>query len=188
MYAGTKVNWHEVLMPDSIVNNDESLPLFLCAFSSDKGTEEITDYVYSDFQKMYGATPNFFKYGQPLLQAHRILNAGGRVLGKRIVADDATLANIVILAELSSVTENKTDSQGRPIYIDENGHETIDVTNTPATITSAIINYSTVSIENAKTVNDVELNVEALQTDSVFPLFIICDNGRERTWFLIREP
>lgn len=178
MYAGTKVNWHEVLMPDSIVNNDESLPLFLCAFSSDKGTEEITDYVYSDFQKMYGATPNFFKYGQPLLQAHRILNAGGRVLGKRIVADDATLANIVILAELSSVTENKTDSQGRPLYIDENGNETIDVTDTPATITSAIINYSTVSVENAKTVNDVELKVEELQTDSVFPLFIICDNGR----------
>ena len=54
MYAGTKVNWHEVLMADSNKSSiDDSLPLFLCAFSADKGSEEITDLTYSEFKKMY---------------------------------------------------------------------------------------------------------------------------------------
>lgn len=179
MYAGTKVNWHEVLMPDSGVSaTDESLPLFLCAFSADKGSEEITDFVYSDFQKMYGTNADFFRYGQPLLQAHRILAAGGRVLGKRIVADNSTLANLIITGEISSVTSNKVDSQGRPLYIDENGKETTTVTDTPATISTATIKYDTVTVENATSVTDVETKAAALQTDSVYPLFIICDNGR----------
>lgn len=179
MYAGTTVNWHEVLMPDSgVSNNDDSLPLFLCAFSADKGSEEITDLTYSDFQKMYGTTADFFKYGQPLLQAHRILAAGGRVLGKRIVADDAKLANLIITAEVSSVTENKVDSQGRPLYIDENGKETIEVTETPATKTTANIKYNTVTVENAHTIADVEVKANELLSDTVFPLFIVCDNGR----------
>ena len=103
MYAGTKVNWHEVLMAGPNKSSiDDSLPLFLCAFSADKGSEEITDLTYSEFKKMYGNNANFFKYGQPLLQAHQILAAGGRVLGKRIVAEDATLANLIITAEVTS--------------------------------------------------------------------------------------
>ena len=110
MYAGTKVNWHEVLMSDAVTEtNNESLPLFLCVFSADKGTEEITDFTYTDFRKMYGNNADFFKHGQPLIQAHKILAAGGRVLGKRLVAEDATLANLVILAEIV-VTEESGDT------------------------------------------------------------------------------
>lgn len=181
MYAGTKVNWHEVLMPDSVAAaNDESLPLFLCAFSSDKGPEQITDLVYDDFQKLYGANPNFFKYGQPLIQAHSILAAGGRVLGKRIVAEDATLANLVILATVSSVTEQKKDEDGNLLYLDENGNETTEVTDTPAEITYAKITYSTATVQNATTYEGVLSAAEDLIDFSTltFPLFVICDNGR----------
>lgn len=179
MYAGTKVNWHEVLMADSTATtNDDSLPLFLCAFSADKGTEDITDYTYSDFKKMYGTTANFFKYGQPLLQAHQILAAGGRVLGKRIVANDAALANLIITAEVTSKEASKVNAEGKQLYIDANGNETTEVTETPATATYASVKYATATVENVKTIAELEAKAATLKTDSVFPLFIIADNGR----------
>lgn len=182
MYAGMTVNWHEVLMPKGTASStDDSLPLFLCAFSSDKGTEKITDYVYDDFVKEYGETPNFFKYGQPLLEAHRILKAGGRVLGKRIVADDATLANLVITAEITAGKENKTSADGKPLYLDEHGKETTEVTGTPATTNFAKIKYSTMTVENAKTYAEVKKKADAMKTDTVFPLFVVCDNGRGKS-------
>lgn len=182
MYAGTKVNWHEVLMPDSNkITNDDSLPLFLCVFSADKGSEEITDLVYSDFKKMYGETADFFKHGQPLVQAHRILAAGGRVLGKRLVAEDATLANLIITAEVTSETKQKVNAEGKPLYLDEGGHETTDVTSSPAEITYAKIKYATVTVEDAKTVANVITRAAELKTESVFPLFVICDNGRGKS-------
>ena len=155
MYAGTKVNWHELLMAESTAAaNDDSLPLFLCAFSADKGSEEITDLTLKDFKNMYGSTANFFKYGQPLIQAHKILAAGGRVLGKRIVAEDATLGNLIIYAEVTPDTEDST----------------------------AIIAYKSKTVENAKSVSDVEVVANAMLSESTeggtYPLFIICDNGR----------
>lgn len=179
MYAGTKVNWHEVLMSDtSTSNNNESLPLFLCVFSADKGTEEITDYTYADFKRMYGNNADFFKHGQPLIQAHKILAAGGRVLGKRLVADDATLANLIIVAEVISESTQKKNAAGEPLYIDENGNETTTVTETQATETKVTVKYTRQSAENATTMQDVENAAADIQSDSKFPLFIICDNGR----------
>ena len=178
MYAGTKVNWHEVLMADSNKSSiDDSLPLFLCAFSADKGSEEITDLTYSEFKKMYGDTANFFKYGQPLLQAHQILAAGGRVLGKRIVAEDATLANLIITAEVTSQEVNKTNADGQQLYIGSDGQETTEVTETLATTVYATVKYDSVTY-NVKTMAELEAKAASLKTESVFPLFIISDNGR----------
>ena len=158
MYAGTKAYWHEVLQPTTNQNVvDDSLPLFLCAFSADKGTEKITDFTYNDFAAMYGSTADFSKHGQPLLQAHAILAAGGRVLGKRIVAEDATLANVVIVAEIS-------ESSG-----------------------VATIKYSTITIEGESTLEGIKAKVkeyaEASASDpddpkTLYPLFIVTDNGR----------
>lgn len=178
MYAGTKVNWHEVLMADSNKSSiDDSLPLFLCAFSADKGSEEITDLTYSEFKKMYGDTANFFKYGQPLLQAHQILAAGGRVLGKRIVAEDATLANLIITAEVTSQEVNKTNADGQQLYIGSDGQETTEVTDTLATTVYATVKYDSVTYD-VKTMAELETKAASLKTESVFPLFIISDNGR----------
>ena len=178
MYAGTKVNWHEVLMAETNRSAiDDSLPLFLCAFSADKGSEEITDLTYSEFKKMYGDTANFFKYGQPLLQAHQILAAGGRVLGKRIVAEDATLANLIITAEVTSQEVNKTNADGQQLYIGSDGQETTEVTDTLATTVYATVKYDSVTY-NVKTMAELETKAASLKTESVFPLFIISDNGR----------
>nr|DAM47598.1 MAG TPA: tail sheath protein [Caudoviricetes sp.] len=190
MYAGMKVNWHEVLMPKtSAASSDDSLPLFLCVFSSDKGTEKITEYTQEDWEAMYGSDADFFRYGQPLIQVHRILEAGGRVMGKRIVAPDATLANLIITAEITSAQENKTDAAGNPLYIDGTGKETTTVTDTPATITFAKIKYATSTVENAKTYDEVLEKAKAMKTDSVFPLFVICDNGRGKSIKKVRiEP
>ena len=156
MYAGTKAYWHEVLQPTTNPSNvDDSLPLFLCAFSADKGTEKITDFTYDDFAAMYGSTADFSKHGQPLLQAHAILAAGGRVLGKRIVADDATLANIVIVAEIS---ENNTGI--------------------------ATIKYSTITIEEATSFDAILTKVKQYADsaeNTVYPLFVIADNGRGKS-------
>ena len=167
MYAGTKVNWHEVLMSDAVTeNNNESLPLFLCVFSADKGTEEITDFTYTDFKKMYGNNADFFKHGQPLIQAHKILAAGGRVLGKRLVAEDATLANLVILAEIV-VTEASGEGQD-------------------ATPRSVKVKFTKQKIENAATFDQVMGAAEALETTTKFPLFVICDNGRGMSYKNVR--
>lgn len=182
MYAGTQVNWHEVLnqIPATV---NEALPLFLCVFSSDKGPEKITDLEYSEFKKLYGATPDFSKYGQPLLQAHNILNAGGRVMGKRIVAPDATLANLVIVADVSVLLENKYNDNGEQLYIDENGNETTTVTDTPATTSKAKVKYEAYHKEGAKTFDEVKEYADTFLTLSTpkYPLFVVCDVGRGKS-------
>ena len=178
MYAGTKVNIHEILQPTTPATVNETLPLFLTVFSSDKGTEKITDFTYDDFRAMYGENADFFKYGQPLIQAHAILKAGGRVLGKRLVADDATLANVIITAEVTSQEENKTNANGDQLYINEEGEETTDVTDTPAKITYASIKYSANTVTDAKDEDTIMEGADAILTESKFPLFVIMDNGR----------
>ena len=154
MYAGMKVNWHEILSSGTtnVTAADESIPLFLCAFSSDKGTEAITTLTYDDFRAMYGNSADYFKYGQPLIQTHAILSAGGRVLGKRLVAEDATLANIVITAEI-----------------------TVTGTDPDKVVT---VKYAAKTIAGAKTYAEVVKQAAAIETASEFPLLVICDNGR----------
>ena len=181
MYAGTIVNWHEVLADTtSTTVMDPTTPLFLCVFSSDKGPEKITVTDYSRFIKLYG-TPSFEKYGHPSLQAFNILKAGGRIIGKRIVSESATLPNLIVVANITTATENKVDSDGKQLYIGPDGNETTDVTDTPATITKTSIKYELENKKEAKTESDVEAYVKTLQTDSRFPLFVICDNGRGKS-------
>ena len=195
MYAGTKVNWHEVLMArTSNTQADDALPLFLCAFSADKGSESIAEYSYSDFKTMYGGDANFFKYGQPLLQAHRILAAGGRVLGKRIVADDAVLGHIIIGATITQDTVQKTDRNGNPLYIDNiTGEETIDPVdanqqpNEPAMANVARVKYNSYALDPeqgddpATHFEQVEEKAAQLLEEDIYPLFVICDNGRGKS-------
>ena len=181
MYAGTIVNWHEVLADrTSTTVMDPTTPLFLCAFSSDKGPEKITITDYSRFVQLYG-TPSFEKYGQPSIQALNILKAGGRVIGKRIVSETATLSNLIVVANLTTTTENKVDSEGKQLYIGPDGNETTEVTDTPATITKLTIKYELDNKKEAKTESDVDTYVKTLQADSKFPLFVICDNGRGKS-------
>lgn len=179
MYAGMLARWHEVTSTTQVTQTDETLPLFWFVFSSDKGTEEMTDLTSDDFYKMYGDTADFFKYGQPLIEAHRVLDAGARILGKRLVAPDSTLANIIISAEVTEVTENKYDADGNQLYINDHGEETKEITATAATVTKASIKYSTDTVANAKSENEVLAAVNTMaESDTKYPLFVIMDNGR----------
>lgn len=114
--------------------------------------------VYGEaFYKLYGNDIQFSKYGQPLLQAARIIDAGGRLLIKRVVADNATLANAIILANLKVISVQKTDADGNALYIDPvTGNETTTVTETPAMNNNAVVWYESYSIADAKTADDVK--------------------------------
>ena len=181
MYAGQEWTWHEVLADTTQVESTETLPLFLCVFSSDKGTEKWTELAGDDWFSMYGTTADFFRHGQPLSQAHRIIKARGKIFGKRIVAPDSTLSNLIIANQLTNKTEDKLDAKGNKLYIDPTtGQETTDVTDTPATISTAVIKHVTYTVENAKTFQEVITAAEAkLDDDSgIYPLVVITDNGR----------
>ena len=106
---------------------ENSNPLCLSAFPAPKGPEEIKEITsYDQFIETYGSEIDFDRYGQPLLQAARYVNAGGRLLAKRIVASDSTLANITIKATIKKGSK-KVNESGIILYIDKyTGKETVD--------------------------------------------------------------
>lgn len=149
---GTYVNWHDL----SEINNNvvadvvDDSPLFCQVFSADKGTEELTIISGSDnFDAMYG-NMSFARHGQSAIQAKAIIDAGGRLFCKRIVAEDSTLANLVVTATV-------TGSDG-----------------------SATIKYETQSVSGCKSYKEVEERASALLDDNagVYPLMFFTDNGR----------
>lgn len=181
MYPGTKFNWYDQsefvqqTEPASIDNK----PLFMVVSSFDKGPEELIEVVGEEFAQLYGKM-YFDKHGQNAIQAQRIIDAGARLLVKRVCAKDATIANLVLSAKLTSTTTQKTDEDGNPIYLDEAGEETTTVTDNPVNISSTSIKWEASSISGCKTFKEVK--EKALATfdaeAGVYPLFIFSDNGR----------
>lgn len=147
----------------------EVRPLFLQPASFDKGPEEFRSVYGDDFYKLYGQSISYKKHGQAAIQAANIIDNGGEVLVKRVVADDATLANAIVLAHVSQGQAAKVDSAGNPVYIDsETGQETSEATgadglpNERAMINTAIIKYDSSYVTDAKTLADVEAQQKAL--------------------------
>ena len=159
-------------------------PLFMLGFSSDKGPEDLRVVKGNTFFKLYGDDISFAKHGQPLLQAANIINNGGTLLAKRVVADDAMLANIAVLAKVKSEEVQKTNAKGELLYEDNITHEetTVAESNTPIMITVAKVKYETVSVENSKNIETIKTEVErklnSTGPEFVYPLFILSDNGR----------
>lgn len=170
------------------VSTTESVqPLFMLGFSSEKGPEDLRIVKADTFNKLYGDDISFAKHGQPLLQAANIIKNGGTLLAKRVVADDATLANIAIIAKVKSVEVQKVNAKGELLYTDSTTHEetTKESGNTPIMITTAKITYEAKSVSNAKelatvvTTIDKDTDLEGkTDTTFVYPLFILADNGR----------
>ena len=151
MYPATIFNWHdmsEIIVPQEN-NTVDNAPLFLQVFSADKGTEELIEISGNDFNKMYG-TMNFSKHGQAAIQAQNIINNGGRLFAKRVVAPDSTLANLVLVANVSG-----SDGQ-------------------------ATVKWTSQSISGCKSFTEVKAAaLDLLDADNgVFPVFIHADNGR----------
>ena len=109
MYPGTIVNWYD----QSIIDTGEQIteldhkPLLMVVSSFDKGPEKLMEVSGTNFNKLFG-TMSFAKHGQNSIQAQRIINAGARLLVKRVCAEDAELANTILCA---NVAEKDTDVQ-----------------------------------------------------------------------------
>lgn len=143
----------------------EMAPLILAASSFDKGPEGLVEVSGDDFFRFYGENISYERHGQPAIQAANVIRNGGRLLIKRIVADDATLANAVLTATVSKVQVPKVDlTTGKNIYIDrDTGVETTEPmsstgqNNERAIINTANIKYNVVSVEGAKTMKEIQL-------------------------------
>ena len=142
MYAGTIIEYIDNSeIPKIEVDLETSDPFFIAPFSSEKGPEDPIVVAGDDFYKLYVTPDNaqstgyfipFAKHGQPLLQAANIIDNGGKLYAKRVVADDATLANIVIYGNVSKSAEGV-----------------------------AKVGYTYNSLENAKTFDEVVASVSS---------------------------
>lgn len=188
-YPATIDNWIDQsgITAQPIVEADPR-PIFLTAAAFDRGTEKITRIWGDNFYKMYGYYINFDKYGQAALQAANIINNGGELLIKRIVAKDATLANIVIVGRITPDRVHKTDPLGNPLYIDPNTQKEVTVnpdgTYERAMVNVARLNFDLVTITGKKTMNEIIAETNSLIEDEedsnsfAYPLMVITDNGR----------
>lgn len=157
MYAGTRFDVIDKShIPPLPIAQTSYKPLFYCSAPTQKGREDIQVFEGKAFYSNFGNDISFIKYGQPLLQTARIINAGGRVMFKRIVAKDAILANSSIVARVHQEYSQKTNAAGTPLYKDATtGKETIIADgNEPIMITKAKIKFELVSYApNGRTIN-----------------------------------
>lgn len=211
----TVFEWDDKSSITDAVTEQIIVPVFMTAFASPKGTEDTGFYTSENFYKEFGSDINFEKYGQAFLQAERTIRAGGKLLCKRVVAEDSTLANIAIVAHIKKTKVQKTDAEGHLLYTNEDGQETteakttkttgsedegnletVEVDNTPVYLDTPAckISYSAHSIQNMKSLDDVEDAIESgdyykindgtiqdqetESKESSFPLFILTETGR----------
>lgn len=161
-------------------------PNYLVCSSTEKGPEDIREITGKDFYKLYGNEISFAKHGQPLVQAAHVIDNGGRLIFKRLVADDATLANLTVLAKVTKTEVEKTTTDGKPIYIDSStGQETTTDGGgfEKATKNVAKIKYLVITVPAKKTAAEVvaEIQMQYKNSDDVFPLFTVTDNGRGKS-------
>ena len=83
--------------------NSGNITVIQQAYTSDKGTEEWEILQgFDGFTNVKGPI-SFNRHGQAQLVVAEILRAGGIVLGKRMVSDNATLANVTVRARILKV-------------------------------------------------------------------------------------
>lgn len=171
----------------SSIPNDTIYLYEMMVSSTSKGPEDMRYVAGDKFYKLYGSDISFAKHGQPLIQATNVIENGGGLLFKRLVAEDATLANLCFSAKLKKAIVQKIDATGNLLYLDAAGKETTDatITGTPANTSHLQIRFACESVVGAKTLKDVQttmtkkLNVPtSLEEEATIPLFLITDNGR----------
>lgn len=190
-YPGTIDRWYDhsgIQAPDVV--EVAPRPLMLHAAAFERGPEDLMRVYGEKFYKLFGYYIDVDKYGQAGIQAANIINNGGELLIKRVVADDATLGNIIVVANVSANEVQKTDSLGNPLYLDPTtGKETIDAgdNNEKVMVKVASIRHELVTVPKAKTMDDVvdaALDCFVENDDEqkfAYPLFVITDNGRGET-------
>lgn len=157
MYTGTIFNWHDnsAFEVDQPVVDTTNRPLFMTVGAFDKGPEKLMEVDATNFNSLFG-TMSYEKYGQASIQAQNIIDAGGRLLVKRVCANNSKLAYSVLVAHLKNDLENE----------------------------SAVIDWSIekLTTSTAKTFSQIKkaaINEFYSVSDEVdIPLFVIADNGR----------
>lgn len=181
MYPGVIVEYNDQSEYNNLaISEVRNKPLFAALFTSDKGTEDWTRITGKDFFTMYGKTINFNRHGQPLLQAAVSINAGAELLCKRLVASDATLANLAIIATIGSEEVQATNSDGNLLFTDADGNQTVEETDTPVMTSVPKVTYSLKTVEKATTMDEIESALAADDTlgENSYILYVITDNGR----------
>lgn len=155
-YPGTIIAYEDYSDISTVtLNTVKEKPLYMATFTSDKGSEDWGVYEGKNFFNMYGNDISFAKHGQPLLQTAMSINAGAKVLCKRVVSDTATLANIGIVATVT-VTPGVDPAP-----------DTVSVT------------YSAVTVEDVKTHDAAVTAITAAATgENKYLLYVFTDNGR----------
>lgn len=177
----TKINWFDnsAIQVTNDIPEIDNRPLFFVVSSFDKGPEELREISGQDFFDLYG-TPLYAKHGQNGIQVQNIINNGGKVLVKRVCAEDAKLANTVCSVKLTNTEVQKVDSEGHPIYLDADGNETTEVTSNPVMENNVSIKWQASSITGCDNFDAVKKAALELldEANGVYPLFVFCDNGR----------
>lgn len=157
MYPGTIFNWFDesgISETNEIIELQNNSPLFMVVGSFDKGPEDLREIYGEDFNALYGDNMSFERHGQNAIQAQRIINAGGKLLIKRVCADDSTLANLVLVATVTS------------------------------DISGCSIKWEAKSIAGCKTFDEVKKKALELRSEDEmsntfsYPVLVITDNGR----------
>lgn len=182
----SKFEWIDKSGVPDLKTSTPTIPLVLSSFASSKGPEELGIVSDQEFFDLYGTDISFEKYGQPLLQAARVAENNGVLLCKRVVADDAELANLAVIAIVTKKSVQKVDSEGKELYLDlVTGLETtVSVGNSPIMMEVCSIKYITKTITGQKSITDVynliknEYDVTSTPDKYIYPLFCISDNGR----------
>ena len=201
MYPATIFNWYDnsaITIPEVATEIDDA-PLFMQVFSADKGTEDLIEISGSDFDAMYG-TMYFDKHGQSAIQAKNIINAGGRLYAKRVVAENSTLANVVATAKITRydfevVEDDNNNLLPKKITEDDvDYYVTTDGENVPvstiksyilkgtdietAEIYAIVVKWSVAPLDNSVKTFDEALAAVPVAANDEFPLILYTDNGR----------
>lgn len=187
-YPGTIDNWYD----QSGITAQQAVevtprPLMLTAAAFDRGPEKITRVSGKNFYKLFGYYIDFDKYGQAAIQAANAIDNGAELMIKRVVAKDATLANIFPVAVVTVDRVQKTDTNGNPLYIDPiTQQETTDAGdgNDAVMINIAKIKYQLNTVTGKKNIAEIVeearksfVEDEESQTFT-YPLWVTADNGR----------
>lgn len=107
MYPGTKFILRDDSVVQPIISTSAAVnkPMYMSMFTSDRGPEKFTILEGEQWATTYlsNNTPNFNRHGQPLLQAALDVNAGAKMMSKRIVADNSKLASKTLMMGLSTI-------------------------------------------------------------------------------------
>lgn len=192
---------------DTVMQDATDRPIYMFAFTADKGPEEWTHKIFGKrFFDLYG-TPNFRNHGQASIQAARVIQQGGYVTAKRVVADDAMLANLVLVADVQKIQEQDVDANGVYLWTYTDPTTNVKITLSSSTLpTSGIgtgipagVSVSPLMVDAVKITyrwqsfaclgNNLDAFVKAARTDydahpvvmgnsGSYPLFILADTGR----------